>query len=201
MTTYFCGKKLLYTYGKVTPEGEPVTYYMYAGQCNINHSLPCFSCSYTTTMRLSPQNCPGDPCVAMKRVDLDKPPDPMFGYLVHDFADEAISLLDVLKADHDTLEPSPSPGTIFSSTRRFFVTFRPENEERDVCAQCRQLLVTELSPLRVFVTGAGFEINSLPAGEVAAVPDSVAKMDPGDPNSGLYSVKVRGDEYHVICTV
>ena len=207
MTTYFCSQRLLYTYGTATPGGGTTTYYMYAGKCNNDHALPCFTCSYSSTTLLRSQNCPGDPCVKMLRLHLEKAPDPTFGHLIHDFADDAISLADALEADHDTLAPSPSPKTLFSCTQRFFVTFR-KSDDSLIYAQCRQLLITELSPLSVFLTGVGFEIRSLPTGEVALEPDRdalghpiVAKMDPGDPNSGLYRVAVGGNQYHVICTV
>ena len=86
--------------------------------------------------------------------------------------------------------------------------FRRVGDERSVSAQCRQLLITQLQPLGVFVVGVGFEVASVPTGEEEIAPDNdgqgrpmVTKIDPADRQSGLYRVTVHGEEYQVICTV
>lgn len=218
MATFFCSQTLLYTYGMAGPMGGPfITYYMYSGKSNNDHQPPCLNSAFSSNALLNQQNCPMDPCIRMARIKRDSPPNPLSQYEQHDFAPGVIALAAPLEADHDKLEPSPAPTPaspqkiLFSWTYRFFVKFSRIIGEKDVYAQCRMVIVTE-PKVPTLVTHTGFEINALPKGnkprDVPVAPDidpvtgdpMVEKMDPGNPNSGLYRVTINGDQYHIICT-
>ena len=189
--TLFCVDYLSYSYGNMNTH-PPTPVYVYVGwnydgtNCQRNTSYK------TSDGTLQHMGCPNpDQCFAPA---ICRP-----GELKAKGGARSCMLGDAL--DEPIVPETDVVTNRMEAMNRIFVQFsRPQPNGVPEVVICQLRLLQHKAGSDLDIVAYGVQVTELPSDEYAFTPDSVSKVEPGNPDSGLYDVTLRGITFHVICT-